>query len=208
MTEHKRMRLAALALLLGLACSLLWGIWSLRRQEALAAEVIRLHVIAASDSAEDQALKRQVRDAVLEEAAPLLVGAVQRTEAERVLRAHLSVLQERAQETVVAAAHSDAVQVFLTEERYPTRDYGTFSLPGGTYLSLRVVIGAGAGHNWWCVVFPPLCAASSVTELEESGLSEEDVALITQSDAEYVLKFKSIELWESWCSAWQARKEN
>lgn len=193
--------------MVGVVLALLWGMWSLRQQEMLSRQVIRLHVIAASDSAEDQQLKLQVRDAVLAEAEHILLAAESREEAEQLLREHLGDMEQCAREAVRAAEHDDAVRVLFTEETYPTREYGTFSLPGGVYLSLRVLIGAGEGHNWWCVVFPPLCAASSVEELEESGLSRKDVALITQSDEEYVLKFKSIELWESCHDVWQNWKK-
>ena len=140
------------ALLAGLAVSLLWGMWSLQRQQALADEVIRLHVIAASDSTADQQLKLQVRDAVLEEASCWIDSAHSQAEAEECLRQHLPALQTAAAETVSAAGYDYTVEALLAPETYPTRDYGTFALPGGEYLSLRVIIGEGAGHNWWCVV--------------------------------------------------------
>ena len=82
---------------------------------------------------------------------------------------------------------------------FPTKVYDGFTLPAGEYLALRVVIGKGAGQNWWCVVFPPLCtaAASDVSETAmAAGLSEADVGLITEEDSGYVLKFKCVELWE------------
>lgn len=201
------MRVMVSALLAGFAVSLLWGVWSLQRQRALAEEVIRLHVIAASDGAADQRLKLQVRDAVLEETARWLDGADSREAAEERLRLHLPELRNAAAETVAAAGYDDPVEALLAPETYPTRDYGTFALPGGEYLSLRVIIGAGEGHNWWCVVYPPLCTAVVTEDMEQqarqAGLSEEDISLITRSDGEYVLKFKSIELWEKWTARWQ-----
>ena len=81
---------------------------------------------------------------------------------------------------------------------FPTREYEDFTLPAGEYLALRVVLGEGEGHNWWCVVFPPLCAetTSSLSQTAmAAGLTEEEVALITESDG-YQLKFKAGELWE------------
>ena len=195
----------AVSLLLGCAVSLLWGMCALHQQQALAQQVIRLHVIAASDQAEDQALKLRVRDRVLAETSEWLEEGSDRDEAEATLRAHLGALRAAAQETAAQAGCTADVRAELSPEIYPTRDYWTFSLPGGTYLSLRVIIGEGAGHNWWCVVFPPLCTASETGTLEESaekaGLSEENLALITQSDEEYVLKFKSVELWEAWTAS-------
>lgn len=197
----------AVSLLVGLAISLLWGVWSLQRQQALAQEVIRLHVIAASDSDADQALKLQVRDAVLAQATDWLAGTTDRDEAEDILRTHLAELRDTAQATVQLQGGEDVVEAWLTPESYPTRDYGSFALPGGEYLSLRIIIGEGAGHNWWCVVFPPLCTTAAAGDMEEAardaGLSEDDVALITRSDEGYTLKFKSIELWEQWTAGWK-----
>lgn len=201
MIKEKLYRCAALSLLLGTAAALLWGLWALQRQQSLADDVIRLHVIAASDDAPDQQLKLRVRDAVLEETTVWLDGTESREEAERILRAHLPELRTAAAAAVDAAGAGCGVTATLSRETYPTRDYGTFALPGGDYLSLRVILGEGAGHNWWCVVFPPLCTASAtggLTEEAAAGLSEEDLALITQADGGYVIQFKSIELWERW----------
>ena len=195
------------SLLVGLSAALLWGMVSLQRQQALADDVIRLHIIAASDRGEDQALKLQVRDAVLAQASDWLTGTEDRGSAETILRAHLSEIDDIAAHTLRAAGCNDNVKTLLSPEVYPTRDYGTFALPGGEYLSLRVVIGEGAGHNWWCVVFPPLCTATVTEEVAETaadaGLTQEDIGLITRSDENYVIKFKSIELWEKWCSHWR-----
>ena len=192
----------AVSVLIGLALAVLWGMWSMRQQQQLAGEVIRLHVIAASDSAEDQQLKLRVRDVVLDQAEQWLKGADSREEAETILRTHLMDLRNLAEETVNQEGYDYEVEAWLTPEEYPTRDYGTFALPGGEYLSLRVILGEGEGHNWWCVVFPPLCTAAASGTMEqaaaEAGLSEESLGLITQADEGYVLRFKSIELWEKW----------
>lgn len=206
MSTYRWIKWISAALLMGLALALVWGIWSLNCQQKLAGEVIRLHVIAQSDSAEDQALKLRVRDAVLEQAGQWLDGVEDRDQAEGILRTHLMDLRDLAEQTVRSEGYSYDVDAWLSPETYPTRDYGTFALPGGEYLSLRIVIGEGQGHNWWCVVYPPLCTASAAGELEEqaadSGLSEEDIGLITQSGKGYTIKFKSIELWEKWTGKW------
>lgn len=197
----------AVSLLFGAALSLLWGMWALLRQESLADEVIRLHVIAASDSAEDQRIKLRVRDAVLARASDWLEGTEDRETAEAILRAHLSDLQDAAQETLLSEGVDHTVTAVLAPEEYPTRDYGTFALPGGQYMSLRVIIGDGQGRNWWCVVFPPLCSAAvtedMIDDARAAGLSDEDIALITRDSDEYVIQFKSIELWEALTSRWR-----
>lgn len=193
----RRGRLAS-ALCIGLLAALLWGGWSLRQQSALAGRVLRLHVLANSDSEQDQALKLRVRDRILELTEPLLETAGSREEAEEALRGALPQLQRLAAEEIAAEGYDYEVTAKLQETVFPTREYDGFSLPAGSYLALRVVIGEGEGHNWWCVVFPPLCAAST-TDLSRTamaaGLSEKDVQLITEEGG-YLLKFKSIELWE------------
>lgn len=139
---------AALCLLLAVLLTV-----SVRRQSAeLAGRVVRLHVVAASDEAADQAVKLEVRDAVLELLTPRLAGCESLEEAGRTLSASLGEIKAEARRVC-----GRDVAVTLGKERFPTRVYETFALPAGEYESLRVTIGEGEGHNWWCVVFPPLC---------------------------------------------------
>ncbi len=173
-------------------------LWAEARQVRLAEKVIRLHVLANSDSAADQALKLKVRDRVLAEARPMLTGVKTAAEAEAVLSERLPALTEAARREIAEEGGSFPVTVSLTDQWFPTRTYGTAALPAGTYRSLRVVIGAGEGHNWWCVVFPALCLpAVSETSLQAAGLSGEDIALLTEESPRYVFRFKTIEWWES-----------
>ena len=188
------------ALLLAFGLTLTAGVWASASESALAGQVIRLHVVANSDSEEDQALKLLVRDAVLEKAAPLLEGADGRAAAERALAPRLDELARAGAEVLAAEGCGDAVTVALADQWFPTKAYDGFSLPAGRYRALRVTIGEGAGHNWWCVVFPPLCLGSvteqSVETVAGEALSEDQVALITGQDGGYVLKFRIIEWWE------------
>lgn len=188
-----------LSLLIGLTAAVLWGSWSLQAQRELADKVVRLHILANSDSEVDQALKLRVRDAVLTRAEELLVPSDGRKEAEMALRDHLPELTTLAQTTIAAEGYDYSVRTELANTVFPTREYENFSLPAGSYLALRVVIGDGAGKNWWCVVFPPLCAQST-TDIAQTamaaGLSNADVRLMEESDSRYLLKFKSIEIWE------------
>ncbi len=189
-----------IALLIGLAAALTWGAWSLSTQRELADRVVRLHVLANSDSEEDQALKLTVRDRILEVAEPVLEVSADQEEARAALEAALPQLEQTAEETIAAAGYDYAVTASLEETEFPTREYDGFSLPAGEYLALRVVIGAGEGQNWWCVVFPPLCAAASEdvpAVAVAAGLSEDQVSLITEADQGYVLKFKAVELWSA-----------
>lgn len=184
-----------LAILLGLSVTLLWGAVSLHRQETLSRKMIRLHVIANSDSDADQALKLRVRDAVLTRATELLTQSEDMADAWARLDTSLPDL-ERAASAACGGAYP--VRAELGEVEFPLKEYDDFALPAGRYPALRVVIGEGAGRNWWCVVYPPLCTAAC-TDMErvaiDAGLSGDDVKLITEEDG-YVLRFRAMELWQ------------
>lgn len=172
-----------------------------REQAALADKVIRLHVLANSDSEADQALKLRVRDRILAEAADLFAPGETVAQARETLTLALPALAEAGAEVVREEGYEYAVSASLEENVwFPTKQYTDFALPQGSYTALRVVIGEGGGGNWWCVVFPPLCLGSVTETTEEAAalgdLSESDVALMTGEDEGYVVKFKAIELWE------------
>lgn len=197
--NHQRLRRWEMALLVGLAAAMLTGSWAGAAQDRLAGQVLRLHVIANSDSQEDQALKLLVRDAVLEAAEAMIPRGTDLAETEAALSRGLEELARTAAEVVAREGYRYPVSVSLETDWFPTKEYDGFSLPAGSYRALRVVLGEGDGRNWWCVVFPPLCL-SSVTEVADTalaaGLGEEDVRLITGESGGYVVKFKCIELWE------------
>lgn len=180
-----------LAMLIALCIACLWGLWAQRTHKSISDQMIRLHVLAVSDSEEEQAVKLEVRDAVLEELRPALADCQGKADATETLNATLK--------SVEAAAKSKAgnrdVTVTLSEEYYPTRVYDGFSLPAGQYTSLRVVLGEGQGHNWWCVVYPPLCVtAAEASQQAIETLNADTAQIITESDG-YVVKFKILELW-------------
>lgn len=188
-----------LAILMALAVTLLWGAWSLHRQDNLQEKMIRLHVIANSDSDADQNLKLCVRDAVLCRAEDILRQSTDMTEARARLRDSLSDIGDAAAQELAAQGSGYSVSVALEDTEFPRKTYDGFALPAGEYLALRVVIGAGEGRNWWCVVYPPLCTAAAC-ELEgvalEGGMTADDLSLMTGENAGYVLRFRSLELWE------------
>ena len=189
-----------MTVLLLTAGALLLSLWLEGEQNTLAGNVVRLHVLANSDSDADQTLKLTVRDRVLGEAAPLLEGVDDRDAAWEVLARSLEQLAQAGAETVAEEGYSYPVTVSLEETWFPTREYEDFSLPAGNYTALRVVIGEGEGQNWWCVVFPPLCLGAVSERVEVTaamaGLTEDEVALITAEEGEYVIKFKLLELWD------------
>lgn len=196
-----KLRLWEAALFLAFGLTLTAGVWSSASASALAGQVLRLHVVANSDTQEDQVLKLQVRDAVLEQADLLLEDVTDRGEAEAVLSQQLQALAEASAAVVAGAGYDYPVTVSLEDCWFPTKVYDGFSLPAGTYRALRIVIGAGEGQNWWCVVFPPLCLGSVTEEVAataaQAGLSEDQVSLITGRDGGYVVKFKLMEWWDS-----------
>lgn len=134
--------------------------------------VIRLHVLAVSDSDEDQAVKLVVRDRVLETVAPLLANVHDRATAVAIVSAHLQEIQESAAEALCALKRTETVSVSLTEETYPTRAYEGCRLPAGKYLSLRVILGEGKGKNWWCVLFPSVCGHFATARIAGANFAE------------------------------------
>ena len=194
----RRLKRVEIVLMVAAALGLMSGALALQTQDQLADPVVRLHVLANSDSEEDQALKLRVRDRVLERATELLEQSADRQEAEALLRGNLLELENLAAEEIAAAGYDYPVTAELTDTTFPTREYDGFTLPAGEYLALRIVIGEGAGQNWWCVVFPPLCTTASAdvpASALAAGLTQEDVNLITEEPG-YVLEFKTVELWE------------
>lgn len=180
----------------GLGFALVTGTWLTGQQKALAQQMVRLHVVAQSDSREDQAVKLLVRNAVLEQAEPWLEGVTEREEAVAILTRHLNELAKAGME---AAGGRVPVTVTLEENAwFPTKEYTDFALPAGRYTALKIILGEGEGHNWWCVVFPPLCLGSvSETVAQRAGnFSDGQVKLITGENEGYVVKFKAMELWD------------
>ena len=175
---------------LTVACIWLWGI--VTDSGDLRENLLRLQVVGASKSAEDQAVKLQVRDAVLGSLEEGLRDMTDPQEAWDYVSRMLPQVEAAANRALAAAGFSETVQVSLTEEAFPTREYDTFSLPAGVYKALRVVIGEGEGKNWWCVVFPQLCGAEGefVETASTAGL---DAELARSLEGEYELRFWVLE---------------
>ena len=180
----------------------LFSILPIHGEQEIYESVVRLHVLANSDSQEDQALKLKVRDEVLRVTEPLLAGCESREEAERILEQHMGEVEAAAQAVVREQGYEYPVSVLLGKEEYPTRNYENCCFPSGTYVSMRVCIGDAEGQNWWCVLFPPLCLSAASAEDEQSneeafisvGLTGEQYRVITQTDqVKYRIRFKILE---------------
>ena len=184
-------RRAEQALMLAFAFSLCVCTWAEGRSRSISSSVIRLHVLAASDAEEEQALKLRVRDAVLEEMDDRLRSASSVSDAEEIILASLDDIAEAA----FAASEGRAVQLSFGDERYPTRVYEGFTLPAGRYRSLRISLGEGQGRNWWCIVYPQACLPGAQSGVMREAMSGADYKIISE-DGEYELRLKILELWD------------
>lgn len=154
--------------------------------------LIRLHVVADSDSEEDQSVKLQVRDAVLSFVQENMPQGLNAEKAKCFLLDHLQTIEDTANDVLSACGSEDKAVASLLEEEFSVREYETFTLPSGVYESLRITIGSGEGRNWWCVVFPSLCAGASADDFQNiavsSGLSESLTGTVSQRDG-YEIRF-------------------
>ncbi len=179
-----------LSLLIALCLSLCLGTWAQAKQETISGSLVRLHVLAVSDDDTEQSIKLNVRDAVLSYISPKLKDAEGSAQAQEIIRAELKGIKNAAE----SAAEGRAVTVTLSEEYYPSRSYEGFSLPAGNYQSLRVVLGEGKGHNWWCVVFPPLCISAAEQSAAVESMSDDVKGIVSDADG-CLIKFRIVELW-------------
>ncbi len=166
--------------------------------------VLRLHILANSDSDEDQALKLKVRDAILAEGGELFRDCRDLQEATDAVEKNREKLLEIARRTIADEGYDYPVELKLSEEEYPIRTYGAVCFPSGRYLSLQILIGEAEGKNWWCVLFPPLClsAATETKENEDAfisvGLSTDQYRVITETqEPPYKVRFKILEVIEA-----------
>ncbi len=188
--SEKRLKIWESAALAAVCVALCIGTWAQARQNAISSDLVRLHVIAVSDDAEEQEIKLKVRDAVLDYLRPVLNDAENSVQAKKIISDHLNGIAGAAAE----ASEGRGVKVSLGREHYPTKSYQGFSLPAGEYQSLKIVLGEGHGHNWWCIVFPPLCLEAAQAQQVQSVMAREDYAIVSDCQG-YELKFKLVELW-------------
>ena len=158
--------------------------------------VVRLHVLAHDDSDAEQALKLKVRDAVSEAAATLVGDVTDRGEVLARLRDGLTKIEAAGQACVYAEGYEHMVRAELTEMYFTTREYDVGTYPAGVYDALRVTIGDGAGRNWWCVLYPPLCVSVAMkAPTAENVLTKSQRKVV--STPRYAVRFKIVEWWES-----------
>lgn len=158
--------------------------------------VVRLHILADSDCQADQNVKLLVRDALLESGAEIFSGEISKEEAALALEKDKDKLIDTAKSVLLENGFDYGVTVSLVNEYFTTRTYEDYTLPAGEYLSLKVVLGKGEGHNWWCVMFPPLCLPAASETADIDAVLGADGARLIQSNPEYEMRFKVVEIYE------------
>lgn len=166
------------------------------REAEIYNSTIRLHVLANSDSEDDQALKLKIRDAILKKMTTF--EAKSKSEALKIIEENKENLIEIAEDVAKKEGYDYEIDIDIGNESYPTRYYDDFALPAGIYTSVRVIIGKGEGQNWWCVLFPPLCMSSALEfdkeETVDAGLTKDQYSIITGTSGKYRVKFKLFEM--------------
>ena len=199
MAFTKKLLICALVIL---GISFIAGLLPIHGEEEIYDTVVRLHVVANSDSDEDQALKLKVRDGVIEVVTPVVKECKTQEEAIKAIESAIPEIESRAKEVLALEGYDYSVKILLGEEYYPTKTYETCAFPEGEYVSLRVLIGEGEGENWWCCLFPPLCLSAATDGADENnedafisvGLTGEQYKLITETkQTKYRVRFKILE---------------
>ena len=186
-----------ISIAIGIVTAVIFSICSFAKtSEEIRSDVLRLHVIANSDSSVDQNLKLRLRDYILEEGEDIFDGSVNVENAVKKIEPKLAELEKSAETFVKNAGFDYDVKITLSKEYFTTRTYESVTLPAGKYLALRVVIGSGEGHNWWCVMFPPMCvpAADKKDEIE-NVFTDKEIKLV-ESKPKYEPRFKVVEIYE------------
>lgn len=165
-----------------------------RECENIRRDVLRLHVVAESDSEADQRLKLLVRDELLEKGGEIFSGTLTAEQAERVILPKTEELEATAESVLRENGCNNSVKITVAEEYFATRCYENFTMPAGVYTAVRVNIGSAQGQNWWCVMFPPLCLPAA-SEAADAFFTDGEMKVVSSSP-EYEPRFKIVELYE------------
>ncbi len=180
------------------------GVLPSQGEQQIYDRAVRLHVLAASDGEEDQRIKYEVRDAILECFGSELACFNDSKAAAAYLSTRLCDIETEANRVLNENGAGYSAKAVLSKESYPRREYDGVSLPAGEYMSLRVCLGEAEGQNWWCVLFPPLCISSALGEemadtedaFISAGFTPEEYKLVTGQSDKYILRFRILELFE------------
>lgn len=193
----KRLQLVEISVTVALVLSIVLPFIGFGIQcEDIRNNVIRLHILANSDSSEDQAVKLLVRDAVLNCDEKIFSGEINIENVEEIFNANKDRIKDIANAVLDANGFDYKSRVSITEEYFSTRTYEKFTLPAGRYTALKIVLGNGEGHNWWCVMFPPLCLPAASKNTQLYVVFGENGAEIVSNAEKYEMKFKFVEIFE------------
>ena len=164
--------------------------------ENISNDVFRLHVLANSDSEYDQSIKLKVRDRVLEYTENMFKNAASKEQAESLTTENLSEIEKAANDELKRLGCNYTAKAEIKNMYFTTREYSAYTLPSGMYDALRITLGKGEGHNWWCVMYPSICLSSAVEQDEKAkqALSDNEYDVVKNEKYEY--KFKVVELFE------------
>lgn len=163
--------------------------------ESISDSVFRLHILANSNAEYDQALKLKVRDAVLENSSEMFMDCKSLDEIIKKCSDNIEVFQTTAEQCINENGYDYGVKVYVDKEYFNTREYETITLPSGVYNALKIEIGEAKGKNWWCVMFPAICL-SGVSETEMNEYLTDDEAELINSNSDYEIRFKIVEVYE------------
>lgn len=160
----------------------------------LSEDVLRVHILANSDSAADQSLKLAVRDSVLSHCSAYFDDCEDKNEALSLTREHLGEIEQVAMKEIRAHGFDYCVKAEVGQTYFNTRHYDAFTMPAGWYDALRLTIGDGGGQNWWCVMYPALCVGAATEDTMKEDLSEGEYRVVTSDKLDF--RFKIVEYWE------------
>lgn len=166
----------------------------IKTSERVQEDVFRLHILANSDTEQDQALKLKVRDYVLQNCS-LFDNCKTVEDAISAAKENIDKIESLANECLKGQGSRYTAKVSVEKEYFSTRVYDSITLPAGYYQALKIVIGSGQGHNWWCIVFPSVCLSACTEDDMAAYLDEDEVDLIENKNG-YAVKFKAIEIYE------------
>lgn len=193
----KKIRMIEISVALGLVTTVLFSVISFGLScNSIRDEVVRLHILANSDSDIDQNVKLIVRDKLIQSGNKLFSGNMNVETAYSILSENKEIIEAYVNNILCEEGFGYRSEAHLIKEYYPTRTYETFTLPAGEYLSLKIILGKGEGHNWWCVMFPPLCLPAASENRDINAVFDDDCVRIVKSSDKYEIRFKIIEIFE------------
>lgn len=184
----------SLVLLAGIMCQTTDYIQAKDMQQDIATKVLRFHVRANSDSKEDQDLKLKVRDAIGSLMAPKLKNVNGLAECEKIAQNNMKEIVDTANKVVKSCGYDYPIEVYLKNVDFPDKTYGEYTFPAGNYEALEVIIGSGAGHNWWCVMYPNMCFAGSVYQVIDKDAKQSLQNTLTKKEYESLVKEKNYKI--------------